>query len=170
MSCRMSSGTSGMFIQLFQHSLTPSNSSPSAARLSLCMLMKGVKCHIHANSDASPLSSDVSPTNSDISPICSNASPTNSDVSPISSDISPTNSDVSPPNSYSVPLVCPAHFCHTFRYIPCFLPVTYLSPCCYLLLPCGYPFHVFPPLMCFSYSTFHMSCVYHKDPVLSVSI
>jgi len=141
-------------------------------------------CHIHANSntsptcsDASPLCSDVSPTNSDISPICSDASPicsdaspTNYDVSPISSDIPPTNSNVSPLNSYSVPPVHPAHFCHTFRYIPCFLPVTYLSPCCYLLLPCVYPFHVFPPLMCFSYPAFHMSCVYHKDPVLSVSI
>jgi len=128
------------------------------------------RCHIHANSDTSPtcsnvspLCSNVSPTNSDVSPICSDASLTNSDISSI-------NSDVSPPNSYSVPPVCPAHFCHTFRYIPCFLPVTYLSPCCYLLLPCVYPFHVFPPLMCFSYSAFHMYCVYHKDPVLSVSI
>jgi len=130
----------------------------------------GVECHIHANSDTSPTCSDISPTNSNVSPICSNASPTNSDVSPINSDVSPINSDVSPPNSYSVPPVRPARFCHTFRYIPCFLPVTYLSPCCYLLLPCVYPFHVFPPLMCFSYSAFHMSCVYHKDPVLSVSI
>ena len=76
-------------------------------------------CHIHANSNTSP--------------ICS-------DASPISSDVSPINSDVSPPNSYSVPPVRPARFCHTFRYIPCFLPVTYLSPCCYLLLPCVYPF------------------------------
>jgi len=139
--------------------------------------LRGGYCHIHANSDtsptcsdASPICSDASPTNSDVSPICSDASPTNSDISPISSDISPINSDVSPPNSYSVPPVRPAHFCHTFRYIPCFHPVTYLSPCCYLLLPCVYPFHVFPPLMCFSYSVFHMSCVYHKDPVLSVSI
>jgi len=118
----------------------------------------------------SPISSDASPTNSDVSPTNSDISPINSNVSPISSDVSPINSDVSPPNSYSVPPVRPAHFCHTFRYIPCFLPVTYLSPCCYLLLPCVYPFHVFPPLMCFSYSVFHMSCVYHKDPVLSVSI
>jgi len=115
--------------------------------------LKGGYCHIHANSDASPLCSDVSPTNSDVSPICSNASPTNSDVSPI-------NSDVSPPNSYSVPPVRLAHFCHTFRYIPCFLPVTYLSPCCYLLLPCVYPFscasssHVFL-LLCLS----HVLCL-----------
>ena len=113
-------------------------------------------CHIYANSNTSPT--------------CSDASPTNSDISPISSDVSPTNSDVSPPNSYSVPLVRLARFCHTFRYIPCFLPVTYLSPCCYLLLPCVYPFHVLLPLMCFSYSAFHMPCAYHKDPVLPVSI
>ena len=106
-----------------------------------CLCRRG-NCHIHANSD--------------ISPICS--------------DASSTNSNVSPSNSYSVPPVYLAHFCHASRYIPCFLPVTYLSPCCYLLLPCVYPFHVFPPLMCFSYSTFHMSCVYHKGPVLSVSI
>jgi len=125
--------------------------------------LRGGYCHIHANSDTSPTCSDTSPTCSDVSPI-------NSDVSPISSDVSPINSDVSPPNSYSVPPVRPARFCHTFRYIPCFLPVTYLSPCCYLFLPCVYPFHVLLPLMCFSYSAFHMSCVYHKDPVLSVSI
>jgi len=125
--------------------------------------LRGGYCHIHANSDTSP-------TCSNAFPLCSDASPTNFDVSPISSDVSPTNSDVSPPNSYSVPPVHLACFCHTFRYIPCFLPVTYLSPCCYLLLPCIYPFHVFPPLMCFSYSAFHMSCAYHKDPVLSVSI
>jgi len=121
-------------------------------------------CHIHANSnispicsdasptnsDVSPTNSDVSPTNSDVSPIYSDVSPTNSDVSPICFDASPTNSDVSPPNSYSVPLVHPAHFCHTFRYIPCFLPVTYLSTCCYLLLPCVSPTL---PFTCFVFIT-----------------
>jgi len=128
--------------------------------------LRGGYCYIHANSDTSPLCSDVSPTNSDISPICSDTSPTNSNVSPISSNISPissnispTNSNISPPNSYSVPPVCLACFCHTFRYIPCFLPVTYLSPCCYLLLPCVYPFHVLLPLMCF-----FLSCVSPTPP------
>jgi len=51
------------------------------------------------------------------------------------SNVSPTNSDVSSPNSYSFPLVYLACFCHTSRYISCLLPVTYLSLCCYLLLP-----------------------------------
>jgi len=148
----------------------PVSKTPQDTRLHLLYVPCTRDCHIHANSDtsptcsdASPLCSNVSPTNSDVSPICSDASPTNSDVSPI-------NSDLSPPNSYSVPPVRPDRFCHTFRYIPCFLPVTYLSPHCYLFLPCVYPFHVLLPLMCFSYSPFHMSCVYHKDPVLSVSI
>ena len=132
--------------------------------------LRGGYCHIHANSNTSPTCSNTSPLCSYISPTNSDISPTNSNISPISSDVSPTNSNIPPPNAYSVPPVRPACFCHTFRYIPCFLPVTYLSPCCYFLLPCVYPFHVFPPLMCFSYSVFHMSCVYHKDPVLSVSI
>jgi len=122
--------------------------------------LKGRYCHIHANSNTSPICSNASPTNSDVSPISSDVSPISSDISPISSDVSPINSDVSPPNSYSVPPVRLAHFCHTFRYIPCFLPVTYLSPCCYLLLPCVYPFscasssHVFL-LLCLS----HVLCL-----------
>ena len=53
-------------------------------------------------------------------------------------------------------------------------PVSFLSLTCHPVATYSYhvftPFHVLLPLMCFSYSAFHMSCVYHKDPVLSVSI
>ena len=53
-------------------------------------------------------------------------------------------------------------------------PVSFLSLTCHPVATYSFhvftPFHVLLPLMCFSYSAFHMSCVYHKDPVLSVSI
>jgi len=139
-------GVNSFSIYKAELTIMPCHKGPHNILSLLCLHIED-DCHIHANSDTSPICSDASP-------LCSNVSPTNSDISPISSDVSPTNSNISPPNSYSVPPVCLARFCHTFRYIPCFLPVTYLSPCCYLLLPCVYPFHVFPPLMCFSYSAF----------------
>ena len=89
-----------------------------------------------------PTCSNTFPICSDASPLCSNVSPTNSNVSPIYSNAPPTNFNVSPSNSYSAPLVCLACFCHTSRYIPCFLPVT-----CHPVAT--YSSHVFTPFMCF---------------------
>ena len=59
------------------------------------------------------------------------------------SDATPTNSDVLLLNSYSVTWPVQPVSCHSVRYIPCFLPATYLSPCCYLLLSCVSSFHMF---------------------------